>query len=88
MEKEVKKRKELLSLGLNFIDDDNDADNFQALTKFSNDNNISKTKIDLEDFLHLLINIANNHHRSVNFFSKILQIFNHLLPDIRSFFFK
>lgn len=86
MEKEVKKRKELLSLVLNFIDDDNDADNFQALTKFSNDNNISKTKIDLEDFLHLLINIANNHHRSVNFFSKILQIFNHLLPDIRSFF--
>lgn len=86
MEKEINKRKELQSLVLRFIDDDNDAYNFQVLTEFICDNNISKTKIDLQDFLHLLINIANNHHRGVSFFSKILQIFNHLLSDIRSFY--
>lgn len=85
MEKEINKRKELQSHVISFIDDDNDAANFQALTKFICDNNISKTKIDLQDFLHLLINIADNHHRGVNFLSKIMQIFNYLLSDIRSF---
>lgn len=52
MEKEINKRKELQFHTISFIDDDNDADNFQALTKFICDNNISKTKIDLQDFLH------------------------------------
>ena len=44
IEKEIDKRKELQSLILNFIDKDDD--DFQSLTKFINDNNISKTKID------------------------------------------
>lgn len=61
MEKEINKRKELQSHVISFIDDDNDAANFQALTKFICDNNISKTKIDLQDFLHLLINIADKY---------------------------
>lgn len=68
IEKEIDKRKELQSLILNFIDKD-DGD-FQSLTKFINDNNISKTKIDLQDLLHLLAKIADNHYRGVNFFSK------------------
>ena len=70
MEKEINKRKELHSLVLRFIDDDNDAYNFQTLTEFICDNNISKTKIDFQDFLHLLINLADNHHRGVSFFQQ------------------
>ena len=84
IEKEIDKRKELQSLILNFIDKD-DGD-FQSLTKFINDNNISKTKIDLQDLLHLLAKIADNHYRGVNFFSKIIKIINFLLPDVRTFY--
>ena len=39
MEKEINKRKELQSLVLRFVDDDNDAYNFQTLTEV-----FSKTK--------------------------------------------
>lgn len=80
------KKRNIQSLVLTFIENDDDDENFQAFTKFIEDNNISKNKEDLKDLLYMILMISNDHHRENNFFGKIMQILKYLLPSIKIHF--
>ncbi|KAK8892889.1 hypothetical protein M9Y10_030140 [Tritrichomonas musculus] len=60
---------------LDYIDDDeNKEENYQNFISLINESNTLKNKYKIEQILLLILKIANNHHRSSNFFSKIEQI--------------
>lgn len=46
-------------------------ENYENIIKSIDDNKIIENQHELKPFLHLLVKIANNHHRKVNFFEKI-----------------
>ena len=86
IEKEVIKRKELENLILNFIENEDNNDNLQSLTKFITDNGINTCKTDLEDLFCIILWITYYHRRKFNFFDKILQIIEFMLPYIKSLY--
>ena len=86
IEIEIIKKQNLQSLVLCFIENDDDEENFNNLATFIQDSNISKNKLDLLDLFHLILHIANNHHRESNFFDKIIKIFLYLNFEIKNFF--
>ena len=60
---------------LQLIDDDKvDQESFTKLITLFEDSKISENKHEFESVLYLLLKIANNYHRSANFFLKIDQI--------------
>ncbi|KAK8870239.1 hypothetical protein M9Y10_008116 [Tritrichomonas musculus] len=84
VEKHILKRKELQTLIISYIENDEDDENFQSLTHFIEETNFTKKISDLRDLLSLLSAIANNHQRCPNFFNKIAQIIKFFLSDIQS----
>ena len=72
---------------LQFLDDSsNSEENYQNLIKIFEDQKIQESQHELKSVLHLITRIANEHHRSPNFFSKIDQILNNFKKDIQQFF--
>ena len=72
---------------LNVLDDeDGIEENSQNLFIFLDDYKIRVNRYDLKSILYLLINIANNHNRSSNFFKKISPIFIHFKNEITKYF--
>lgn len=61
----IDEMKELQEHVLNYL---NDEENIYDLTSSFNDYKISNDKHLLKSILHLLVKIANNHHRLFNFF--------------------
>ena len=61
-------------------------ENFQNLTELFYDSKISENKNKLKLLLHIFAEIANNYHRSPNFFSKIEQILQYFKFNITNYF--
>ena len=84
--------KEMQSINENllvFIDDEaNEETNYQELIKCLNQAKIGEYHLKLVEFLHLIVNIANNHHRKPLFYEKIDKILQFFLPKIRQFYTK
>ena len=72
---------------LDFIENyDYSQEDYTNLIIDINNQKITENKKELELFLHLLLLIANNHHRNSSFFSKIDQILMYLIPTITQTF--
>lgn len=70
-----------------FIDNENnETDNFQNLNKTFQDIQIRDDRNNLRLFLHLIVNVSNNHHRGATFFNKIDQILKYFEEDIKNYF--
>lgn len=70
-----------------FIDNENnETENFQNLNKTFQDIQIRDDRNNLRLFLHLIVNVSNNHHRSATFFNKIDQILKYFEEDIKNYF--
>ena len=83
----LNKMKEVHSCLLNYIDDESDSiDNFVILVKLLKDQDILSNKLEFKSFLHLVVEIFNNHHHFPKFFDKIFQILQHLKEYINNFF--
>ena len=86
---QLEELKNLQTLVLEYIDKDdlnNIEEYFENLINFTNNNKISTKASKLKLLLYLLVNIANNHHRSNNFFEKIERILNEYKNNITQFF--
>ena len=80
----IDKMKNIQKNLLEFIDsEENIEENFQNLTKIFHDENILKSKHKIKTILYILLNIANNHHRTPNFFSKIEKILIFMKDSIK-----
>ena len=78
------KKKNLQSLILDFIEnDDTDYDYLEKITRFITNSNITNNKQNLQDLLHMILNISNNHIRNSSFINKLIQIFLFILQDIQ-----
>ena len=72
---------------LNFIDDEGDIEeNFQNLQQLLDDQKIKENKKDFKLFIQLVTTIANNHHRTPTFFSKIEKILKLYENEIKKYF--
>ena len=72
---------------LGFFDNEaNVEENYQNLCISFDEFKISDDLYALKSLLHLLLKLANNHHRSPNFFSKIKQILYFFKEDIIKYF--
>ena len=72
---------------IDFVDlEGGTSQNFQQLVDFLNEINIRKNDGDLIELFHLILLIANNHHRKEDFFSKIFQIIKLFTNDIQRLF--
>ena len=83
----INKKVELYDLLLIFIEssDDDDSD-YRNLLDFFNKEEYQANKEKLELFLRLIANIANNHHRESNFFTKIIKIFLFMKNSLKQIF--
>lgn len=69
---------------LKFLEEEtNCEENLTFLKDIFNDLEIQDNRIEFMSVLHLISKIANNFHRSCNFFSKIEQILQYLKADIK-----
>ena len=73
---------------LSFIDYEEtyDDEKFQYLQEIFDDQKIKSDDKKLKLLLHLLLKISNNHHRGVQFFSKIEKILLIFKEDIKKYF--
>ncbi|KAK8835347.1 hypothetical protein M9Y10_034110 [Tritrichomonas musculus] len=78
---------ELYDLTLSFLDNKDDTEvGFQNISEFLSSHQIPENRIELREFLHLIVSISSNHHRQPNFFSKIFQILSFLENQIKQSF--
>lgn len=83
----LEKMKNIQKYLLEFIEnEDKYEENYQNLIKIFDDNKIQKNRYDLKALLHLIVNIANNHYRGQNFFSKIEKIILLFEEEIKNYF--
>lgn len=59
---------------LDETEDGNDQNNFDELVKTIKDHKVTENEAELDDFLRLLSKLAANHHRSKNFFPRIVRL--------------
>ncbi|KAK8870178.1 hypothetical protein M9Y10_008055 [Tritrichomonas musculus] len=71
---------------LKYLDNLDDSQNFVNIKKLIDDQKIHEDQHKLKSFLHLLLKISNNHHRSPNFFNKIIQILQLFKEEIKKKF--
>ena len=75
----IKKSKELYNPLLIFLESESDSeDEFQALTKIIDDQEIVKNEQSIKDMFQLLYKIGDNHHRTADFFNRLGQIIQYL----------
>ena len=82
----INQNREIYEKLLIFIQSDDEQDHFNQLIEKINTYNIQKDWEELEQFLQLIVNISNNHHRKPDFFSKIMQILQFLKTDIQLYY--
>ena len=83
----LKKKKKVQEEILNFIDNEDDNGGyFQSLERLFNDLKIFENKSDLTELFHMILVIANDHHRSFNFYTKIDKILLLFKKEIMHFF--
>ena len=83
----LEKMKNIQNIIIEYIDsDENSEENFQNLQIFFDDHKIKDERYDLMLLLSLITQIANNHHRGINFFEKIEKILQFLKNAIQKFF--
>ena len=83
----IEKQKKIQNLLLVFIDsDDNVEENYQNLLQLLQNQKIKDNKSELKSFLHLLLHISDNHHRSNNFFGKIERILLQFKDEMTKYF--
>ena len=74
---------------LDFIDKENfEEKDFSTFAKFLQVQNISRSKEELSSLLHLIVQLANDHHRIPPFYTKIEKILTFLKSDIQQKFTK
>ena len=68
---------------LKYIEEDGGTDDYlEGLQKLFNSKNIQDNYHEFKSFLHLLLNISNNHHRNSTFFDKMRKIFRTIKNEI------
>lgn len=67
-------------------DDKIDEKSFGILSQFFNKQGTDENLDEMQDFLQIIKNISDNHHRDPNFFGKINQIFQHYKDRIKQTF--
>lgn len=87
IKEELDKMRTIQSNLLQFIDEeDNCEENFENLIKLIEKPEILKDRYNLNELLHIILNIANYHHRGVDFFSKIENILQKIQAAIKTNF--
>ena len=72
---------------LEFIERENNSEeNYQNFDDIFNEQKISNDQCNFKSFIHILLQIANNHYRTPNFFSKIDKIILTLKDEIKQKF--
>ena len=79
--KEIKNEQLFL---LEFLEDEKK--DFQDMIDFFDLMKIQSEKYKLKEILHIISQISNNHHRSIDFFYKIQMILNYLQESIKKYF--
>ncbi|KAK8847756.1 hypothetical protein M9Y10_018785 [Tritrichomonas musculus] len=77
---------EIQSAFLNYIDENNDSENFQNLKNIFDDLTNRHNPHELKSLLNLISNISNHHRRASHFFDKIEQILLILKDEIKKDF--
>ena len=81
------KMKNYEELILQFLDNNDDVENsFKSLINIFKTQKVSENKNELKLLLHLICEISDNYHRSLNFFNKIDQILKFFENDIKQNF--
>ena len=80
------KMKTIQSSILCFIDQENSEENLQNLFDLLCEYNIHDNIYEFKSFIHLIIKIANNHHRNFDFFEKIDKLILLIKDDIMKYF--
>lgn len=87
IQKIINKNRKLTNMLLKYIGDENQSiDEYEQLRSFLDQNQIQQNYEKLRELLHIILNISNNHHRNINFFNKIEQIFKFLGNNIKQTF--
>ena len=68
------------------VNEDSDNDGFQELIKDIKDHKLPDNQASFKSLLYLILNIANNHHRGLNFLDKIFQILGYFQQEIKDYF--
>ena len=83
------KMKNYEELILQFLDNNDDVDNsFKSLINIFKTQKVSENKNELKLLLHLICEISDNYHRSLNFFNKIDQILKFFENEMKQYFSK
>ena len=73
---------------IDFVDnEDIGDDDFQELIKDIKGHKLPDNHANFKSLLYLILNIANNHHRRINFFDKIFQILRYFQHEIKEYSF-
>lgn len=81
------KKKEIQEHLLDFLDSEEDShEKYEELTKLFHQQRMKHNPHELKLVLHLLLNIANNHHRNPRFFHKIERILHTFKKKIKRHF--
>ncbi|KAK8839459.1 hypothetical protein M9Y10_031814 [Tritrichomonas musculus] len=84
IQKYIDEKKELYRILMKYIEKlDQYEDDFQNLIKILNNYKLAENSEEMEKFLQLITNIADNHHRGVNFILKIKKILLSIQCDIK-----
>lgn len=68
------------------IEEERTEEIYQNIEQNFEEQQIQKSKQDLQELLHLISEISNNHNRKNNFLSKILKIILHFTEEISNYF--
>ncbi|KAK8894012.1 hypothetical protein M9Y10_022444 [Tritrichomonas musculus] len=83
----IEKKKKMQEYLLEFIErEDEEEENFLNFQDFCDYQNVTMNKHEMKALLYLIIKIADNHHRTNNFFAKIEQILIKIKEAIMKFF--
>lgn len=69
---------------LEYVENDQETD--QNLIQLINEYKISNNKKELKQFIHIFMQILNNHHRQHDFYDKVLKILTFIKNDIKKYF--
>lgn len=82
--KYVEEKKELYNLLLEFLEESDSINlNFNNLTNFINSKHFLENHEEILHILRLIVNIANNHHHTEEFFKKIEQFIDYQKDKIK-----
>lgn len=78
----IEKMRQIQKNMILFLDDEEQESIFFQINFYEGLNDDEEKKYRLKEILHLILHIANNHHRSSNFYKKIDTILNHFKEDM------